>query len=125
MLKFCNLFTQTDYLMISLPSLNCPVLVDLCNQVQNTTQWIENLQSMEPLKQQLMDAWNTTDIPFWIGNKDIECNLLGLFGILESRLGNDIDFPPGVDMATYQKIVNFVAWELETLYAPKEICRLG
>lgn len=111
--------------MISLPSLACPALVDLCNQVQNTTQWIENLQSMEPLKEQLKEAWNATDIPFWIGNQGFEFNQTGLFGILESRLGNNITFPPGVDMATYQKIVDFVAWELETLYAPKEICRLG
>jgi len=115
--QIIDIFTVEQSLEYLSPGNHCPVLVEMCNAVQNTTEWQLQLASMDPLQQKLAMIWNTTveQLPWWIG----------LYGILESREGNGIAFPPGITPEIYEQITNFSVWEVAALYQSKEICKLG
>jgi len=115
--QIIDIFTLEQSLEYLSPGNHCPTLVKMCNAVQNTTEWQLQLASMEPLQQKLAMIWNTTvdQLPWWIG----------LYGILESREGNGLPFPPGITADVFDQILNFSVWEVETLYQSKEICKLG
>jgi len=87
----------------------------MCNEIQNSTLWANQEMQYEPLMQQLEADWDTNQIPEWIS----------LYGAIESRVANGIPYPPGVDDKIYQQIADIAVWEMETLYASKNACKLG
>jgi hypothetical protein len=41
-----------------------------CDQVQTTLPWLQQVQADQPLLGYFEKIWNTSDVPFWIGNRE-------------------------------------------------------
>jgi len=104
--------TSTENL---LPSTTCPVLMNACHDVQNSTSWLREMENITSLENYLKNAWNTTTLPWWIG----------IFDNLYSRSFHGIAFPSAVTKQVYKKLKDIALFQLKELYRPEDVKMLG
>jgi len=97
----------------------CPRLVQLCNELQNTTEWNQYLNQFNPLQQSLIKAWNLTSTPQYIPEWD------DVFDMIESRKYDGQPFPPGINASIADQIVSIASGELARLWNSTERVQLG
>ena len=97
----------------------CPQLVNLCNQLQNTSEWNNYLAQFNGFQQYLIQAWNLTQTPKSLPSWD------DIFDILESRVFQQQPLPPGINSTSVNQVVNIASGELHRIWNSTERVKLA
>jgi len=110
-----DIFTIEAAMETLVPGNRCPTLMAHCDEVQNSTEWLEESDKAAPLLEFLENLWNTTDVPWWVG----------LWDNFEARQAHGIPLPNGISQDTVDAVIDVAAWQLAALYNGTLPARLG
>jgi len=100
------------------PHLNCPKLINECNNAQTTSNWTTYYNKYGlPIIQELASIWNVSvsDVP----------DFVGLLDAFQSRKAQGIPLPNGITQALVDKIFEIASHQLYQLYYSKQACTLA
>lgn len=92
---------------MALPS-NCPLAVQLCNSAQITQEWVDHVQAMKPLQEQLMTQWGipASQFPVWIA----------IQGTLQCRQAAGVKNPSYLSDSQADSIIDLANWMMGPLW---------